>query len=87
MARDAVDALDSFQKKGERFDLVIVDPPSYSTSKRGRFRVNERPTSRCVARCSGCSRRDGVVFACLHHYGVSQAALLASCTTRRCGSV
>jgi len=36
---DTFDALDGFRRKGERFDVIIVDPPSFSHSKSGRWSV------------------------------------------------
>jgi len=34
---DAFEALEDLARRGERFDLVIVDPPTYSTTKRTRW--------------------------------------------------
>ena len=34
---DAFEALEELGRRGERFDLVIVDPPTYSTTKRTRW--------------------------------------------------
>lgn len=34
---DSFDWLARFAKKGERFDLVVLDPPGFATMKRGRF--------------------------------------------------
>lgn len=36
---DVFDALQRFKRRGEKFDLAIVDPPSYSTVGSRRFRV------------------------------------------------
>ncbi|HEY6458866.1 MAG TPA: class I SAM-dependent methyltransferase, partial [Polyangiaceae bacterium] len=37
VADDAFAWLARAARKGERFDLVVLDPPSYSTTKKGRF--------------------------------------------------
>lgn len=74
VAKDAFDALESFARRGERFEIVIVDPPSYSTSKRGRFRVTKDYEALCRAALSVLTP-EGVLLACLNHHGVSQAML------------
>lgn len=74
LARDAFDVLERFAKKAERFDLIIVDPPSYSTSKRGRFRVQQDYQALCRAALATLSDT-GHLLACLNHHGVSQANL------------
>jgi 23S rRNA (cytosine1962-C5)-methyltransferase len=74
LARDAFEALAMLEKRGERFELVIVDPPSYSTSKRGRFRVTKDYEALCAA-ALGVLSDGGSLLACLNHHGVSQAML------------
>lgn len=37
LSGDSFEWLERFAKKGERFDWVVLDPPSFATSKRGRF--------------------------------------------------
>jgi len=39
IAEDSFKALDGFRRKGELFDVVIVDPPSFSHSAAGKFSV------------------------------------------------
>jgi 23S rRNA (cytosine1962-C5)-methyltransferase len=36
-ARDTFKVLDAYRRKGEHFDVVIADPPSFSHSKEGRW--------------------------------------------------
>ncbi|HKP59461.1 MAG TPA: class I SAM-dependent methyltransferase [Polyangiales bacterium] len=74
LARDAFEALEIAAARGERFDLIIVDPPSYSTTKRGRFRVTKDYVDLCRAAFGVLSKR-GVLLACLNHHGVSQVGL------------
>jgi 23S rRNA (cytosine1962-C5)-methyltransferase len=74
LAEDAFVALSQLAARGERFDLVIVDPPSYSTSKRGRFRVTKDYVSLCRAALR-VLEAGGVLLACVNHHGLSQLAL------------
>jgi 23S rRNA (cytosine1962-C5)-methyltransferase len=74
VAKDAFDALRELARRGERFDVVIVDPPSYSTSKRGRFRVT-KDFERLCGEALGVLGEQGALLACLNHHGVSQASL------------
>lgn len=74
LAEDAFVALSQLAARGERFDLVIVDPPSYSTSKRGRFRVTKDYVTLCRAALRVLDA-GGVLLACVNHHGLSQLAL------------
>lgn len=58
--------------RGERFDLVIVDPPSYSTTKRGRF-VAETDYVDLAAAALGLLASGGRLLACTNHRGISAA--------------
>lgn len=74
IAQDVFDALESLAARGERFDVIICDPPSYATTKRGRFRV----TKDYVALCRAALRviaPEGLLLACLNHHGISQVSL------------
>jgi 23S rRNA (cytosine1962-C5)-methyltransferase len=59
-------------KQGERFDIVIVDPPSYSTTKRGRF-VAETDYVDLAASALGLLAQGGRLLACTNHRGISAA--------------
>ena len=59
-------------KRGERFDLVIVDPPSYSTTKHGRF-VAETDYVDLAAAALGILASGGHLLACTNHRGISAA--------------
>jgi 23S rRNA (cytosine1962-C5)-methyltransferase len=74
IAQDAFDALERLAARGERFDVIICDPPSYATTKRGRFRVTKDYVSLCRAALQVIAG-EGVVLACLNHYGISQVSL------------
>jgi 23S rRNA (cytosine1962-C5)-methyltransferase len=68
--------------KGDRYDLVIVDPPSYSTTRRGRFVADSDYTSLASA-CIEIIAPQGRLLACTNHRGISPARfrrmLVAGC--------
>jgi 23S rRNA (cytosine1962-C5)-methyltransferase len=74
LAEDAFVALKTFAARGERFDCVVVDPPSYSTSKHGRFRAIKDYERLCGAALEVLSP-DGILLACLNHHGIAQPML------------
>ncbi|HEX7477540.1 MAG TPA: class I SAM-dependent methyltransferase [Polyangiales bacterium] len=74
LARDAFDALARFATKHERFDVIVLDPPSYSTSKRGRFRAQKDYAGLCRDALATLADQ-GTLLACLNHHGVTQATL------------
>jgi 23S rRNA (cytosine1962-C5)-methyltransferase len=74
IAQDAFVALRTLANSGERFEIVIVDPPSYSTSKHGRFRATKDYSRLCVAALEVLADA-GTLLACLNHEGVSRGAL------------
>jgi len=56
--------------RGERFDVVIVDPPSYSKTKRGRF-VAETDYVDLAAAALAIVDAGGRLLACTNHRGIS----------------
>ena len=60
--------------KNERFDLVIVDPPSYSSTKKRRF-VAESDYGDLVAMVSKVLTPQGRVIACCNHRGLARGKL------------
>jgi 23S rRNA (cytosine1962-C5)-methyltransferase len=71
---DVFDALARLTRKDERFDLIVLDPPSYSKTRGRRFVAQ----SDYAALCETCLRLlapGGVLLACINHHGVSQAKL------------
>ena len=73
-AEDAFVALRALASRGERFDCAVLDPPSYSTSKHGRFRVIKDYTALCAATLRVLAP-DGVLIACVNHHGVTRESL------------
>jgi 23S rRNA (cytosine1962-C5)-methyltransferase len=74
MAQDAFLALRSLQVNQDPFDIVVLDPPSYSTSKHGRFRVVKDYPALCAATLRVLAP-GGVLFACVNHHGLTRTAL------------
>lgn len=60
--------------KSERFDLVIVDPPSYSSTKKRRF-VAESDYDDLVAMAARVLAPHGKLVACCNHRGLARAKL------------
>ena len=74
LAEDAFAYLARAAKKGERFDVVVLDPPSYSTSKKRRF-VAEQHYGELAAEALGVLAPGGRLFASTNHRGTSRAKL------------
>ena len=62
-AADCFDALDRLAEAGERFELVIVDPPTYSTTKSTRW-TSGKAWRDLGARCLRVTTPGGHVLAC-----------------------
>jgi 23S rRNA (cytosine1962-C5)-methyltransferase len=63
---DVFDWLKRFGKRGQKFDVVILDPPSYSTTHETRFSV-ERDTTRLVALAAQVAQPGGYLIACTNY--------------------
>lgn len=74
---DAFDALERLSKKRERFDAVIVDPPSYSTTGTRRFVLKRDYAALCQAALRLLAP-GGWALCCLNHHGLSQRWLRRS---------
>ena len=68
--------------KKERFDVVIVDPPSYSSTKKRRF-VAESDYDDLVAMAARVLAPRGKLVACCNHRG-SRARSCAASSPRAC---
>ena len=71
-AEDAFSWLARMGRRGEKFDLVILDPPSYSTTKKSRF-VAESDYAKLAAEVLDLVSPRGKLLACTNHRGVSRA--------------
>ena len=76
LAGDVFDWLRRFAKRGQKFDVVIVDPPSYSTTRTTRFSV-ERDAGRLAALAASVVQPGGTLIACTNHWELSLTAFLA----------
>lgn len=74
LPQDAFVALRSLEVKEDPFDLAVLDPPSYSTSKHGRFRVVKDYSALCAATLRVLAP-GGILIACVNHHGLSRADL------------
>jgi 23S rRNA (cytosine1962-C5)-methyltransferase len=72
VADDAFGWIARAGRRGERFDVVILDPPSYSTTKRGRF-VADSDYASLAASALGLVAEGGRLLACTNHRGISPA--------------
>ncbi len=71
-ADDAFSWLARAARRGEVFDLVILDPPSYSTTKRGRF-VADSDYVELAAAALSILGPGGQLLACTNHRGIARA--------------
>jgi len=67
---DALDWLGRFARRQQSFDLVIVDPPSFSTSRRGTFSA-ERDYARLTTAAARVVAPGGILLAATNHAGIS----------------
>jgi 23S rRNA (cytosine1962-C5)-methyltransferase len=72
VAGDVFGWLARVKARGERFDLVVIDPPSYSSTKRGRF-VAETDYVDLAAAALLIVAPGGRLLACTNHRGISAA--------------
>jgi 23S rRNA (cytosine1962-C5)-methyltransferase len=70
VADDAFTWLARAARRGERFDLVVLDPPSYSSTKRGRF-VADSDYTDLAAQALAILAPGGRLLACTNHRGIS----------------
>lgn len=61
-------------RRNERFDLVILDPPSFATTKRSRFSALKDYRALAAA-ALGATAVSGRLLACTNHRGISAAKL------------
>ncbi|GGI70766.1 class I SAM-dependent rRNA methyltransferase [Deinococcus wulumuqiensis] len=66
--------LERLRKRGDLFDLVVLDPPGFARSKAGTWRA-DKDYGRLFAQACGVTAPDGRVLALLNHAGVSAGGL------------
>jgi 23S rRNA (cytosine1962-C5)-methyltransferase len=69
-ADDAFSWLARAGRRGDRFDLIVLDPPSYSSTKRGRF-VADTDYAEVAAQALALLAPGGRLLACTNHRGIS----------------
>ncbi len=72
VADDAFTWLARAARRGDRFDLVVLDPPSYSSTKRGRF-VADSDYGSLAAAAMAILAPGGRLLACTNHRGIAAA--------------
>ena len=71
---DAFDVLGRLARRGERFGVIVLDPPSYATTRGRRFRVLRDYGELCAA-CLRVLAPGGRLLACVNHHEATQAWL------------
>jgi 23S rRNA (cytosine1962-C5)-methyltransferase len=77
LLRDVLDTLPRMARAGERFELVVLDPPSFASTKHGRFSV-ERDYAALLTRALSVTAPGGVLLACTNHHGLTEQAFVTS---------
>ena len=72
VAEDAFSWLARVKKKGETFDIVILDPPSYSTTKKRRW-VSSSDYAELGAEALAVVAKGGTLLACSNHRGIGHS--------------
>jgi len=72
---DVVTWLEATKRKRDRFDLVILDPPSYSTVGKTRFSTSGGDYRPLAARAMSVVAEGGYLLACSNHRQTVQAKL------------
>ena len=71
---DVFDWLERFARKSEQFDLVILDPPSFSTAKGSRFSATA-DYDKLAALAARVVAPGGTLLACCNHAKLPRRAL------------
>ncbi|MBI2756650.1 MAG: class I SAM-dependent rRNA methyltransferase [Chloroflexi bacterium] len=71
---DSFDWLRRFARRGQRFGLVIVDPPSFSRGPSGTFSV-QRDAAALVSSAAAVVDRAGILLVATNHAGMADTAV------------
>ena len=71
ICEDVAAWVDGATGRSERFDVVVLDPPSFGTSHRGRFSATRDYVGLAAACMKLVEKRGGVLLACTNHRGIS----------------
>lgn len=83
LAGDVFEWFQRFAKRGRRWDVVILDPPTFSTTKRGRRFQAERDYGALAAQAAALVAPGGWLFCSTNQRTISPEQFEA--TIRRCG--
>jgi 23S rRNA (cytosine1962-C5)-methyltransferase len=73
---DVFDWLKRFQRRGRKFDLIVLDPPTFSRDRRSRvFRVQD-DYGDLAGHAEACLRRNGWLLCCTNYRGMTFNAFL-----------
>lgn len=72
VVQDAFAWLGRTSAKGDKFDVLVIDPPSYSSTKKRRF-VAESDYGELIALAVRVLAPGGKIIACCNHRGISRA--------------
>jgi 23S rRNA (cytosine1962-C5)-methyltransferase len=70
---DVLEWLPRLAKKGRRWDLIILDPPTFSTGKSGKSFQALRDYPKLLAMTQACLAPGGQILACMNTHEVSVA--------------
>jgi len=73
LARDVLETLPRLARRGEQYDVVILDPPSYASTKHGRFSV-EKDFASLVAQALAVVSESGRLLACTNLHSLQTRA-------------
>jgi 23S rRNA (cytosine1962-C5)-methyltransferase len=80
LARDVLETVPKLVKRGERFDIVVLDPPSYASTKQGRFSV-ERDYPMLLEIALSAVAEGGTLLACTNHHKLADDDLARAIRT------
>ncbi len=80
VSADVFGWIEGARARGDRFDLVLLDPPSYSTTKDGSRFSSESDYRALAAHALSIVAPGGRLLACSNHRGISHARFLRQIT-------
>lgn len=70
---DVFDWLPRLAKKGRQWDLIILDPPTFSTAKSGKSFQAQRDYPKLLTLAKSCCKPGGAILACLNTHDAGAA--------------
>lgn len=70
---DVLDWLPRLHKKGRQFDIIILDPPTFSTSKTSGAFSTKKDYPKLLSLAQQCLAPNGAILACMNTHDVSGA--------------